>query len=250
MTTPSITIVIASLYEDDALRQSVNACLAQVGVKLQVIISLKADRDTPQVESNLDGNHAVVTVRRKDQGIAEAWNYAIDHVSSDYVSFLGAGDHYFSQHSLSALFDDIPDLSASNVVIYGDQSILHPDGSIDSFPSMPAHRVKQALKGNMVIPHASSLWPATLFRRFRFDETFRIAIDYEYALRMLPMVNYHYVATPVAIITTGGVSNRPSSLMQVVAEDVRAKRQNGYFPYTSLYLNAKRILRWSINLAK
>jgi len=249
MNAPSIAIVIASLHDDDELRRSVDACLAQTGVRLQVIVSLKSGSETPQVERTIAGNHALVTIRRNDRGIADAWNHAIDVVDTDYVAFLGAGDHFTSPTSLAMLLEQAPDLSAANVVLYGNQSILRPDGGIEPFPAPPTGREKLALRGRMVIPHASSLWPAPLLRCLRFDESFRIALDYEYALRTLALVRYHHVATPVAIITTDGVSNRPSSLMRVVVEDARAKRQNGFSPYTSIRLNAKRLLRWTTSLA-
>jgi glycosyltransferase involved in cell wall biosynthesis len=250
MKKPSISVIIASLHEDNELQQTIDSCLSQVRVRVRVIVSLKVKSEKPLIEHNVVGDHAVVTIRRDDQGIADAWNNAIDFVDTDYVSFLGAGDYYISPKSLESLFEGAPNLSLSNVVIYGDQSILRPGGKLDPFPAPPIGHEKQALKGRMVIPHASSLWPATLFRCCRFDESFRIALDYEYALRTLNLVQYHYVATPVAVITTDGVSNRPSSLLRVVAEDARAKKQNGCSPLTSFIYNLKRILRWMINLAK
>lgn len=241
---PSITIVIASLHDDDALKASVASCLAQTGVEVHLVLSLKSADNPPQVERRLEATKSVVIVRRNDSGIANAWNGALDYVETDFVGFLGAGDYFDSPQSLAALVRNAKGFDAANLVLYGDQQVLRRDGASTPFPRPPVGLEKKALEGRMAIPHASSLWPTALLRCLRFDESFRIALDYEFALRSLELVQYRHVATRVAVITTDGLSNRPRSLLRVIAEDARAKRNNGLSPYSSPVLNLKRFLRW------
>ena len=243
---PSITIVIAALTDDDSLSTTLASCTSQRDVQLDVIVSLK-DKGAPRIESRTEAGCTVTTIRRDDTGIANAWNHAIDRVESDLVGFVGSGDRFVSEWSLSQLVAGSSDDGGPDLVLYGDQLILRPDGSLDPFPAPKKNHEHRALRGHMVIPHASSLWPTVVVKRLRFDETFRIAIDYEFALRARDAVRYRHVPVAVAVITTGGLSNRPGMLLKVVAEDARAKLKNGLTPASAFNVNAKRILRWMMS---
>ena len=244
---PSIAIVIASLQDDEALRASIESCLSQEAVQLQLVVALKAATDPPAINTTETRGKTLTVVRRDDLGIADAWNFALDQVRADLIGFLGAGDRFHSTTSLSDLLAGLPRGAKPASVLYGNQQIVLPDGRLKPFPAPPVGREKRALEGHMVIPHASSLWPMSLLKRQRFDNSFRIAIDYEYALRTLAETDYVHVAVPVAVITADGLSNNPSSLLRVIAEDARAKRKNGFSRFSSIGLNAKRIIRWMIS---
>ena len=121
---PSVAIIIASLYDDEELHKTIESCLSQIEVRLQIIVSLKYKTEYLLKEQKIIGDHEVIIVKRDDLGIANAWNNAIELINSNYVNFLGAGDYFCSSTSISSLLKWSNGVIEPCTVLYGDQFIL------------------------------------------------------------------------------------------------------------------------------
>ncbi|MGR2661897.1 glycosyltransferase [Chromobacterium haemolyticum] len=247
---PIVSVIIASLRDDEALAMTVDSCLAQSGINLEIVTFIHNpdyEVTAPLVEIQQVNDKKLVKLHGNDSGIAEAWNAAVRLASGNFVVFLGAGDVFFSVNSLSKILEMAPpeSLKDKSTVIIGLQFIRGSEGNLK--PWVPCGNPEDGgLSRGMAIPHASSLWPRKLWDLDEFNQKFKIALDYEYALRVREKVKYMVIASQVAIIEPGGLSNTPSRLIDVVFEDINARKINGLPAGYFSIINFKRLIKWAV----
>jgi hypothetical protein len=236
-----LTIIIASLHEDSTLYATVHSCFAQKNISLQVLTSFKSPSRHVYTVS-CSSKFEFTRIWGPDSGIADAWNHALPFIRGRYVMFLGRGDIFAHHESISKLLCSCP--SSSNTIAYGNQYFVSNKGPRKVFPLPPAGHEKSYLKRYMCIPHASSLWPAHLFLNHSFNTRYKISVDYDFALRVLPICVFLYSDVDVVFADSNGLSSDRSLLLKVVKEDIQAKSTNGYSPLSGLFFNLKRIFRF------
>jgi glycosyltransferase involved in cell wall biosynthesis len=247
---PQISVVIATLREDTAFLATVDSCLAQKGVDLEVISFIHDpthEMSSPAFQCDRINGKRVIKLRANDGGIADAWNAAVLSASGRLVVFLGAGDVFFSSSSIERLlkagFEKLSE--DKEIVLIGTQFIRKDDKRLQHW--IPCgDPARDGLLRGMAIPHASSFWPRSLWKTDQFDTKFKIALDYEYAIRVRKKIKYVVIPVPVAIIEPGGLSNAPSRMIQVILEDVRARQKNSLPAMYVTTINFKRLVRWII----
>lgn len=250
MTEPKVSVIIATLKEDKSFFTTVNSCLDQMGVDLEVVSFVhdtKYQLSSPAIQTFQRNGKKIVMLRGNDRGIADAWNEAVQYASGELLVFIGAGDIFHTQMSVGNALEIAATKQALNdhIVFYGTQFVRKNDSELHICTVSGDPECGGLLQG-MVIPHASSFWPRTLFKHEKFDRNFKIALDYEYALRMCSTVTYVKIDCPVCVIEPGGLSNAPSRMIQVISEDARARIKNGFPSRYLSVLNFKRFIRWII----
>lgn len=142
-------------------------------------------------------------VSEPDSGIAEAWNKALTFSTAQWVGFIGSDDRFLDARALSKLITHSeanpmrPDVVHSYVRLSGPG----PDKSLLGELPGKLHR-------RMSYPHVGALHNRNLFEKFGvFDTSFKIAVDYEFALRKEDLAVCAY---PEVLIEmgSGGLSNR------------------------------------------
>ena len=140
---------------------------------------------------------------RVDRGIAHAWNKALKKVNGEWVVFLGSDDIFHDENVLNDMSGYLKE--SKHDFVYGEMKF-------DDGPYKDQLIGKQAnlkdLKTGMCIPHTAT------FNRFsflqeagEFDETFRIAIDYELLLRKKSL-SFKFIKRPIVIMGCEGVSSK------------------------------------------
>ena len=140
---------------------------------------------------------------KKDQGIAHAWNKALDHASGDWIIFLGADDRLFDENVLSDMVSVLKNDYSSDLV-YG--QIVFEGGAFDG-QKHGQESCSAVLKRRMNFPHTATFHRKSFFDKVgRFDETFKIAIDYELVLRKKDLL-LRFVNRPVSLMGGEGMSS-------------------------------------------
>ena len=241
-----LTVIIATLDEGAPYKKTVESCLSQIGVDIEVVVFVKDNLHSlknPSVSMQSINGVRITTIRGHDLGIADAWNTAIRYSTGDHLCFLGTGDFFYSNTSVRDIFSLAAKLNKINCVFFGEQLVRMTD--IYFIPwSKNKYFDPISLKNGMVIPHASSFWPRELWVNRIFDASFKISLDYEFALRVMGVVDFFKLDVIVAVIEPGGLSNSPKKMLQVIAEDIKARKINGLPPNKYSILNIKRTLRW------
>jgi glycosyltransferase involved in cell wall biosynthesis len=167
-------------------------------------------------------------ISEPDAGVYEAWNKALDHVSGEWVTFLGSDDEYVAPDVLSRMSGHL-DAHATHRVVYGAVTVSGNGDATDAVLGGPWAEARAGFREHMTIPHPATFHHRSLFDEHgRFDPTFRVAGDYEFLLRELLDRDALFVPDlVVARMGGGGLSNRPDLAELVLRESHRARYMHG-----------------------
>jgi len=172
----------------------------------------------------------------------------------EWICFLGADDHFWDEHVLTRMAEQLARLSLRVRVVYGQIMLLNGRGEQLYAVGEPWERLKQRFQKSMCIPHQGVMHRRSLFEQHGgFDESFRIVGDYELLLRELKASDAVFIPE---LVTVGmrqgeGESSHPASALRVLYETRCAQRMHGYwFPSLSwLFSMMKvylRLLLWQV----
>ncbi len=124
---PRITVVMATLNAEKYVQESVDSVMSQTceSWELLVMDGLSTDRTTDIVRGY--NSPRIRLCEQADEGVAHAWDRAIDIARGDYVLFLCASDVYINnswfEECLQAMDAD-PEVS----LVWGPPAVAHEDG--------------------------------------------------------------------------------------------------------------------------
>jgi glycosyltransferase involved in cell wall biosynthesis len=199
-----ISVIIAAYNGASTIQQCIESVANQTYPHKELIIMDGASKDA--TVSILERNTSQIEYweSREDRGIAHAWNKALKHATGDWVIFLGADDRFHDECVLSDMADVLHNDTVHDVV-YG--QIIFEGGPVHGMV-MGGISDLSALKRKMIIPHTAAFQRRTYFDEVGlFDETFKIAIDYEILLRK-KQLSALFVNRRIAVMGGEGISTR------------------------------------------
>ena len=201
---PLVSVVVAVFNGARTLQKCIDSVVAQSYQNIELVIIDGASSDTTVKILERNTSHIAYWESQKDRGIAHAWNKALQYVTGDWVLFLGADDRL---HDINVLSDlaEILSKDVENDLVYG--QIIFNGGPAHG-QVYGANSDLRNLKRKMVIPHTAAFQRRTYFDEVGpFDETFKIASDYEVLLRKKPL-SARFVNRRIAVTGGEGVSSR------------------------------------------
>jgi glycosyltransferase involved in cell wall biosynthesis len=162
----------------------------------------------------LRGREAEITrwVSEPDGGIYEAMNKGTRLAQGEYVCFMNAGDAFVSPTTISLMFNPSPTAE----LVWGDCIIESARG--EEYDC--ARYVLKTLHRQMTVSHQSLFAKRQALLDRPFDESFRIAADYDFLCeRLLDGASWEYKPFPVSRINDRGASAR------VFSTSIREKRR-------------------------
>ena len=142
--------------------------------------------------------------------------------------FLGADDRFATPEVLSRIAPVLADAIGRHRIVYAGLKVEAADGRIVESAGGPWPQSRRDLRRGMSIPHSATFHHRTVFDTGAFNETFRIAGDYELILRELPDRDALFVPDLTLVVKgASGVSARPETRVEMILENHRAKRMHG-----------------------
>ncbi|MBE5789072.1 MAG: glycosyltransferase [Clostridiales bacterium] len=141
-------------------------------------------------------------VTKKDHGIYDAMNAAVEKVNGIYVIFMNAGDRLVNNHTIEDFCNIVK--QNDNAIYYGD-TILEKEGL---YKYKYAADTSDAMRG---IPfcHQSVFTPRTLLIKNQFNTYYRICADYDfYAKAYREGVQFIRMNHAISIYQSVGFSSR------------------------------------------
>lgn len=175
----------------------------------------------PPADAGVLTASGINVLRLPPRGVANAFNAGIAAARGEWVWCLNGGDQVdplLTPEFLSALLAD----SRADVIVGG--TTYEGESAPRSHP--PTHLRWPPFRS--WIPHPSTLVRRRLFEQFgSFDESYTIAMDYEWWLRAIPSgIAVDVVNLSFAIFAPGGLSQRPENLATVRREQRAALRKH------------------------
>lgn len=234
---PRISIIIAAFNCATTLKKCIESVVAQDYPQKELIIFDGASTDgTVDIIRSYD---AEISVWRSepDSGVYHAWNKGVDASRGEWLHFLGADDWLASPEMLSRVAFRLQDCPEEIRLAYGKVTLVSDSGTVVTTHGEPWETARFQLGRRLSIQTTGVFFRRSMFRvHGRFDESFRIAADYEFLLRELTVGRPLFLEDiQVACWRLGGLSSDPDNGPLLKYEDARARRMNGLFPYPPVW---------------
>lgn len=225
----SFTIIVAVFNAKTTLQECIDSVVKQTYPNKELIIIDGGSKDGTFELLQSNQNSLAFWVSEPDDGIYHAWNKGLQQATGDWVCFLGADDFFWSSDVLDRLAMQLQALPPAIRVAYG--QILHIDSNNEvSQPiGQPWPQIKESFKQYMCIPHVGTMHKKSLFEQHGlFDESFKIAGDYELLLRELKSGDAAFIPDIITVgQRLGGLSNNNLNDFLTLKEVWRAQRLHG-----------------------
>jgi glycosyltransferase involved in cell wall biosynthesis len=230
-----LSIVTICLNSERYIRQTIESVVSQKNVDYEYIVI-----DGGSIDGTLDiiaeyQKEISYWESGKDNGIADAMNKSLDHVTGDYVLFLHSDDYLLNSEILS----EVKSYLEEGRDIYA-FCVSYLDTTKNSSRILCPRGFNWWLNIKTGILHQGALCKTELFDRYgRFDDAFNVAMDYDYFLRLYQRgVEATVVRKPLSVMRNSGVSARDDwdSLKARFLEERRVqKKYNSSFIWLCIY---------------
>jgi|SRR5262245_14368617 len=225
-----VSVVVGVKNGAASLQRCLDSIAAQtLGSRETVVVdSASTDGTVALLHQNQRAGKVTRFLSEPDRGLYQAWNKALALAEGEWLCFLGCDDAFHDAGALQALVDAADRAAGRARVVYGRINRVTPSGVLaDTFGTDWSEARRSFLAGTM-IPHPGTLHHRTLFaERGRFDESFRIAGDYEMLLRELLEREPAFVERVVVDMQFGGMSSKPAAIYGNLHEILRARAAHG-----------------------
>lgn len=226
---PPISIVIAVKNGAATLECCLSSVIGQSYPSVDLIVVDGGSTDgTVEIIEHHAANIAW-WITEPDKGIYAAWNKGLAHARGDWICFLGADDYLWTSDVLERIAPALVRAHPPVRVVYGQVAVVNQRGEEVSRMGEDWRSAKKRFEQIMCIPHTGLMHHRSLFEKNgKFDESFRIAGDYELLIRELRTGEAFFVPDlVVAGMRHGGISSDPSGSLTLLREIRRAQRMHG-----------------------
>ena len=199
----SVSVIIAVFNRAATLQRCLDSIFEQMAQSLEVIVCDGGSSDGSREILEANGARLSYWQSQPDRGIPHAWNMALTHATGEWVCFLGADDRFAKRNTVATLLDAGRDPAINYV---SGQALLVDDNG-------RARRIVgrrwdwERMKRYQHIAHPGSLHRRSLFAQYgNFDESYPIALDYDFLLRVGRNIRAAFVAEPVTLMGMSGQS--------------------------------------------
>ena len=225
---PYISIIIATLNASKVIERCLKSIINQTNTNFELILIDGGSTDGTQTLVKKHINDISFFVSEPDSGIYNAWNKALEHAKGDWICFLGADDYFWNNQVLDDLIPHLNNAYSEGIkVVYGQAVKVDKDENVIKIYGKPWSKISWLMKHGMALHHTGIMHHKSLFETHgNFDETFRIAGDYDLLLRELKNGRAKYIEDIRTVgCQIGGLAD--SSNIQNQMEVAVARKKNG-----------------------
>lgn len=250
---PLISVIVAIFNGVKTIQQCIDSVDQQTysNKELIVIDGRSTDGTLELLTANKD--KFSYWISEADGGIYNAWNKGLSQAKGEWICFLGADDYLWDIRVFERMAERLILIPKNIRVAYGQIMMMTDSGEELYLLGEDWNNVKHLFSQIMCVPHPGLMHRRSLFEQHgNFDESFRIAGDYELLLRELKKADAFFIPNLIiAAMRYGGVSSNPSGTIMGLLEARRAQTINGQcypgFPWISSIARAYlRQVLWKI----
>jgi glycosyltransferase involved in cell wall biosynthesis len=201
---PKISVIISVLNAAVTFEKCLKSIISQSYYSFELIVIDGGSMDGTNAIIEKFKNHISYSLSENDSGIYDAWNKAIRAASGEWLCFIGADDYYVSEKSLEQIAElaQFPQVNFVCAKAYK----VNAKGEVLNIEGKPWDENK--IFTGMRISHPGSLHHRILFEKIGlFDQSFKIAADYDFFLRSVEIIKPAFLDLPILNIGNEGVSN-------------------------------------------
>ena len=227
--TPLISVIVAVYNGAKTLQRCIDSVYDQTYPNKELIIIDGGSTDGT-VDLLIANNDKITYWQSEpDNGIYNAWNKALNHAKGDWIYFLGSDDYLWKRSVFEEISSHLFKAESENIrLVYGQVARVTKNDEICCIEGDSWEYTWRGIvaEGICTFTHQGMFHHRSLFETYgKFDESFRIAGDYELLIRAFKeggaalFIN----GLVVAGMQTGGVT---ANCTKLVKETARARRNN------------------------
>ena len=214
-----VSIITISYNEVDHIEQTLLSVLNQDYDNIEYIVIDGGSTDGTVDIINKYKDRIAYFVSEKDKGIYNAMNKGLKHATGDVVGIINAGDWYAADNVVS---EAVGILSKNQIdIVCAGHNVVKDD----VFNTVMLKKSFSDMHCGMIAAHESHFIRKDIYDKFGFyDESFKIAADYELLLRMYTSGAKFYAVNSVWVnFRAGGISSTNHILCAEESNYVMAK---------------------------
>ena len=226
----TISVIVAVFNGAKTLQQCIDSVANQTYLNNELIVIDGGSADgTVDILKN-NSNKITFWTSEPDNGIYHAWNKGLTKSKGDWICFLGADDYFWDEVVLDKISLYLNKIPTSTHVAYGKIMLLSKNDKPLYSIGKPWDQVKHQFTQYMSIPHPGAMHRKSLFdKNGNFDESFKIAGDYELLLREFKKREAVFIPIIIAGVRQGGISCNSGHSLKLLLEVRRAQWKNGFY---------------------
>lgn len=246
---PKVTVITVTYNSGTTLRKTFESVANQSYKNIEyIVIDGGSNDDTLRIIAEY-GQYISYWVSEPDKGIYNAMNKGIDHATGKLVYFLNADDYFYDNHTIEDVAKAYSRFGCPDV-IYGD--VMTYSASRRSTGRSGRNIGLSEVKKGRVICHQAIFMRKKILEKYRFNEEYRIAADYELQVKCLKdRHRFVYMDRIIAYYCIDGLSSSLSGKRDTVYEKMRIIQSHfGPVTFYRFYIFAQmKLLRMSARQA-
>lgn len=168
-----VSVLIVTLNSGEQLLKTINSILIQKNIDFEIVIKdgLSSDGSLEQIPKD-DRIHII---RKKDSGIYDAMNQAIEYATGNIAVFMNTGDLFYDDNVLYNVTNNIGEDFDFNSIYYGDCYTANRNTFL-RYPS----KFDDYVCFTKTLCHQATFYPVSMLKKRNFSLDYKIAADYEY----------------------------------------------------------------------
>ncbi len=239
-TSPKISVVVATKNVEHTLQGCIDSFAMQTYPHKELVIIDGASTDATISIIKKNQKHIAYWESGPDRNLAHAWNKALDHVTGQWILFLGADDRLHDSNVFENIEDCLKRAEArKHLICYGKVKLLDNKGEVVAIRGRPWSQARERLFiDNLHIHHQGVFHHRELFSRYgMLDEDFGfVGLDYELVIRYLKDNDASFCDVIITKARVGGLSWSPRGAIKGKMVMLRAARKHGLRMKPGFYL--------------
>ncbi|MDR1776571.1 MAG: glycosyltransferase [Desulfovibrio sp.] len=199
------SIITATYNSETSIERALTALLSQSYPNFEWLVQDGGSTDRTLEIINKYPDVRVKVNSEPDKGIYDAWNRAVARATGDWAIFLGADDMFANKDALVRSHLRIKRLSSRVQFAFG-AMLQGVDCKVDHLLNRSLREAYRYFFINMSLPFPATFIRLGLLQKQQFDESYKIAGDYEFAARCLTRDNVARIPVVVSYMERGGMS--------------------------------------------
>lgn len=219
--TPFFTIITVCLNAGEDLEKTVMSILKQRFQSFNIIVKDGFSNDDSFTK--IPVSDKIIKVQKKDNGIYDAMNQALEYANGKYVLFLNAGDLFYDNFVLDSFYDTITN-NKFPALVYCDYTTT----AFGEYVQSPRKLTSFFLFRTMLCHQVCMIKRDYYNNIDHFDTNLRVDADYDFLLRLLIVnkANYLHFQKLGIISSSYGFSFQNKEIAIKEVKEIRKK----YFP--------------------
>lgn len=236
---PLISVIVAVYNGSKTLQRCIDSVSHQTYSNIELIIIDGASTDGTVDILKANNDKIAYWESKPDDGIYNAWNKALDHVSGEWIYFLGSDDYLWKSDVFEEMAAHLTKAGSENInLVYGQVARVTANDEICCVDGEPWDHTWNGIiiDGVCTFTHQGMFHHRSLFEIYgKFDESYKIVGDYELLVRAFKEGGDALFVSGLVVagMQTGGVT---ANCTKLVKETARARRNNQLKVFTIPWL--------------